>query len=255
MVKAKKIWGQHFLKDIEIAQRVISSLSLSNPFDSILEIGPGKGVLTGTLLKQFEDNFFAVEIDPEMNEYLLGKFPGLKGRLLHENFLKLDIPKYFEKSLAIIGNFPYNISSQIVFKALENRDQVAQVVGMFQKEMAKRIVAEPGKKDYGIISVFTRCYYESEFLFEVEESSFAPPPKVKSAVIRLIRNSTKQLDCDEILFKKVVKASFNKRRKKMRNSLKELIEDKKLLQHNIFDNRPEQMALEDFKMITQMITS
>ena len=255
MIKAKKIWGQHFLKDDLIAERVINSLTQSPRFEHVLEIGPGKGVLTGKLLEKYADNFHAIEIDSEMNEYLLSNYPMIKGRLLNENFLRFDLGKNFKGSLAIIGNFPYNISSQIIFKMLEYKDQVSQLVGMFQKEMAKRIVAEPGSKDYGIITVFAQCYYYPEYLFEVDEHAFAPPPKVKSAVIRLTRNEVQQMDCDEALFKKVVKASFNKRRKKMRNGLKELVLDKDLLQEPIFDNRPEQLSLDDFVKITNNIAA
>ena len=254
MVKAKKNWGQHFLKELEIAEKVVNGLSSSVNFDKVLEIGPGKGVLTGKLFETFGDRFYAIEVDPEMNAYLLAHYPGLKKNLLNMDVLQLDMGKYFTGNLAIIGNFPYNISSQIIFKALENKDQVVQLVGMFQKEMAKRIVANPGTKDYGIISVLTQCYYDREYLFEVDETAFTPPPKVKSAVIRLTRNKVTHLDCDETLFKRIVKSSFNKRRKKMRNGLKE-VAGKELLMHHIFDNRPEQLSLDDFVTITKMIAA
>lgn len=221
--------------------------------DYVVEVGPGMGVLTGRLLEKFGDRFFAIEIDSELFYYLKSKHPALNERLFNVDFLKVDLEKYFPGKVAIIGNFPYNISSQIVFKIIEHRNQVETMVGMFQKEMAKRIVSPPGSKDYGIISVFAQCYYKGEYLFEIPESAFHPPPKVKSAVIKLMRNEVEKLPCDEKLFSAIVKTGFNQRRKKLRNSLSRMINDKAILENQIFDLRPEQLSIKQFLFLTDLI--
>jgi len=253
MIKVKKIFGQHFLTDRLIAERIANSLSAGAHADHILEIGPGKGVLTQDLLNLYGDRFLAVEIDRDLVQHLLRRIPLLRAKLFNRDFLNFDIAKELPGSIAIIGNFPYNISSQIIFKVLENKEQVKEVVGMFQKEMADRIVSAQGSKKYGIISVLTQCYYDVEQLFDLEKEAFSPPPKIKSSVIRLIRNKTTTLDCDEKRYKQLVKTAFGKRRKKLRNSLSEMISDNDVLKLPIFDLRPEQLSIDQFVDLTKMI--
>ena len=238
-VRAKKALGQHFLTDLSIAQRIAEALlvpsgeekapealkNAPNPLPA-LEIGPGMGVLTQYLLQRPEVDLKMVEIDTESVNYLLVHFPQVEGRLMEADFLKLKLEKFFNGQFAVVGNFPYNISSQIFFKILDYKEQVPQVVCMIQKEVAERIAEKPGTKTYGILSVLLQAWYDIEYLFTVGEGAFNPPPKVKSAVIRLVRNSRKELGCDEGLFKTVVKTGFNQRRKTLRNSLKPLIRAK-----------------------------
>jgi 16S rRNA (adenine1518-N6/adenine1519-N6)-dimethyltransferase len=251
-VKAKKKLGQHFLKDQNIARKIVSSLTAEN-VDCVLEIGPGMGVLTQYLLNNQAYTTFVVEIDEESVEYLENNFPSLRDRIISDDFLQLDITRLFQKPFAVIGNFPYNISSQIFFKILENKNQIPEVVGMIQKEVAERIAAPPGSKTYGILSVLLQAFYQIEFLFKVSESVFVPPPKVKSAVIRLKRNNTAVLDCDEKLFFKVVKTAFNQRRKTLHNSLKSLISSP--LSNEILQKRPEQLSVEQFVTLTKLIAT
>lgn len=221
-VRAKKALGQHFLTDQRIARAIVDALG----FSPVLEIGPGMGVLTQYLLEREDIDLKLVEIDGESVEYLLTHFPGMQGRLLQADFLSLKLEKIFPESFAVIGNFPYNISSQIFFKILDYRDRIPEVVCMIQKEVAERIAEGPGSKTYGILSVLLQAWYDIEFLFGVGPGSFAPPPKVDSAVIRLTRNSRTALGCDESRFKAVVKTAFGQRRKTLRNSLKPLILEK-----------------------------
>jgi len=251
-VRAKKNLGQHFLKDKNIAQKIVDSLK-AEKLNKVLEIGPGMGVLTQFLLKSQSFETTVVEIDRESVDYLNAHFPELKDRIISHDFLRLNLHSYFNEPFAIIGNFPYNISSQIFFKVLEYRDQIPEVVGMLQKEVAERLAAPPGSKTYGILSVFLQAYYHIEYLFTVNEDVFSPPPKVKSGVIRLTRNQTGRLNCDEKLFTSLVKMAFNQRRKTMRNSLKSMINSDELKANPIFDQRPEQMSVDEFEMVTRLI--
>jgi 16S rRNA (adenine1518-N6/adenine1519-N6)-dimethyltransferase len=253
VVRAKKSLGQHFLKDQNIARKIVDSLNAEN-LTIVFEIGPGMGVLTRFLLEKENFTTIPVEIDPESVIYLEAAFPQLKTRLIQGDFLTLDLQTVTKEKLAIIGNFPYNISSQIFFKVIENREQVHEVVCMIQKEVAQRIACKPGSKEYGILSVLLQAYYQIDYLFTVHENVFAPPPKVKSGVIRLLRNSTRQLDCNENLFFKVVKASFNQRRKVLSNSLKGLTPglDK---EHPLLGKRPEQLSVNDFVELTNLVSA
>lgn len=252
-VRAKKHLGQHFLKDENIAKRIADSL-LGEV--SVLEIGPGMGVLTKYLnssdtVKALE----LVEIDSESVAYLNETYPELRQHIHGGDFLKMDLNAIFPQPYAIIGNFPYNISSQILFKILDNRNKINQVVGMFQKEVAERVVASSGSKTYGILSVLLSAYYTGEYLFTVDENVFSPPPKVKSAVIRLMRNSTTRLDCDEQLFVRLVKTAFNQRRKMLRSSLKPLNLSLANIEEPLLTKRAEQLTLEDFIHITKSINN
>jgi len=251
-VRAKKNLGQHFLKDKDIAQNIVESLRVTN-VNKVLEIGPGMGVLTQFLLQNQSYETSVVEIDRESVDYLNQHFPELKDRIISDDFLRLNLNKYFTEPFAIIGNFPYNISSQIFFKVLEYHNQIPEVVGMLQKEVAERLAAPPGSKTYGILSVFLQAYYDIEYLFTVDENLFVPPPKVKGGVIRLTRNKTEHLNCDEKLFKSVVKMAFNQRRKTMRNSLGSMIHNDELKANPIFNMRPEQMGVAEFEMIVRLI--
>lgn len=248
-VKPKKHLGQHFLNDPNIASKIINSLSYAN-YLKVLEIGPGMGVLTEFLLQKNIETFVS-EIDTESIEYLLIHYPQLKNRIVGD-FLKLNIPSLFNQSLAIIGNFPYNISSQIIFKILENKSWIPEMVGMFQKEVAERIVAVKGNKIYGILSVLTQAYYKTEYLFTVHEHVFIPPPKVKSAVIRLTRYRDAIEGIDNNLFIRIVKAGFNQRRKTLRNALKSLAIPEYLSNHNYLSLRAEQLSVDDFIKLTEM---
>jgi 16S rRNA (adenine1518-N6/adenine1519-N6)-dimethyltransferase len=252
IVRAKKNLGQHFLKDKDIALRIVESLQ-ADKVNKVLEIGPGMGVLTQFLLQNKSYETTVVEIDRESVEYINQHFPELKERIISDDFLRLNLHDYFTEPFAIIGNFPYNISSQIFFKVLEYRNQIPEVVGMLQKEVAERLAAPPGSKTYGILSVFLQAYYNIEYLFTVDQDQFIPPPKVKGGVIRITRNQKEHLNCDEKLFKSIVKMSFNQRRKTMRNSLKTMITSEELKANPIFDKRPEQMGVAEFELIVRMI--
>lgn len=250
-VRAKKYLGQHFLKDLEVARRIAESLELSEP-TSVLEIGPGTGVLTQFLLQNPNINLTAVELDSESVVYLRRHYPALK--LIEADFLKMDLKTLFPDKFSIIGNFPYNISSQIFFKMLENRDRIPCLVGMIQKEVAERMAAKHGSKTYGILSVLMQAFYTIDYLFTVHEHVFDPPPKVKSAVIRLTRNEVNELGCDEQLFKTVVKTAFNQRRKMMRNSLNPLVDKNHPMYADVlFDKRPEQLDIAAFIELTNRV--
>ena len=251
-VKAKKHLGQHFLTDETIAQKIADALSLRG-YDQVLEIGPGMGVLTKYLLKK-DALTHVIEIDTESVTYLKNHFPELTNRIIEEDFLKYDLTKVFKQEpFAIIGNFPYNISSQILFKMLEMRSQIPEFSGMFQKEVALRICSKEGSKVYGILSVLTQAFYEAIYLFTVPPSVFNPPPKVESGVILLRRKENFTLPCNEKLFFKVVKTAFQQRRKTLRNSLKTFNLSDNLKANTIFDKRPEQLTVTEFIELTKEI--
>ena len=249
-VQPKKNLGQHFLKDTAIARRIADSLT-GRGYNSVLEIGPGMGVLTGFLLERGFPDFRVIEIDNESVHYLHANFPALR-TIITGDFLSMDIDSYYPGKLAIIGNFPYNISTQILFKVLKHRDKVVEIAGMLQKEVAERICAGPGSKTYGILSVLIQAYYKAEYLFTVPEHVFSPPPKVKSGVIRLTRNDVQNLDCNEALFFRVVKACFNQRRKTLRNSVRSAFELRREDYHE-FGLRPEQLSVSQFVQLTSWI--
>jgi 16S rRNA (adenine1518-N6/adenine1519-N6)-dimethyltransferase len=249
-VYPKKSLGQHFLKDTAIARSIADTLT-GTGYGTVLEIGPGMGILTGYLLEKGFNDFRVIEIDNESVHYINEHFPELKN-VITGDFLSMDIDKYFSDKMAIIGNFPYNISTQIFFKVLKHRDKVVEIAGMLQKEVAERICAGPGSKTYGILSVLLQAFYKTEYLFTVPEHVFSPPPKVKSGVIRLIRNDIKNLDCDEALFLRVVKACFNQRRKTLRNSVRAAFELKRD-DYTEFGLRPEQLSVDQFVQLTRWI--
>lgn len=249
-VKPKKHLGQHFLIDEKISEQISNAISKSNKIN-LLEIGPGTGALTKFLLHENID-LISYELDVESITYLKNTFPTLI--VYNEDILKTDWTKIFKGNYSVTGNFPYNISSQILFKIYENRTIIDEMVGMFQKEVAERVCSGPGTKKYGILSVLIQAYYDAEYLFTVNEEVFNPPPKVKSGVIKITRNNIFKLDCDEKLFFRVVKAIFNQRRKMARNSLKSLLGDKKI-DHVLLTKRPEELSIENFTEITKMIES
>ena len=250
-VRPKKHLGQHFLTDLNIAQNIAGALT-GVDYQDVLEVGPGMGVLTQYLL-QTKHTIHAIELDNESVNYLNTNFTELEPNLIFGDFLKCNLAKEFPSPLAIIGNFPYNISSQILFKTIENRNQIPEFVGMFQKEVAERICEPPGTKAYGILSVLTQSFYDTEYLFNVNRFVFDPPPKVASAVLRLRRKETIDLNCDERLYFRVVKTAFQQRRKTLRNSLKTFSLSTNLKEDTIFGQRPEQLGVSDFVRITNLI--
>lgn len=252
-VRAKKSLGQHFLKDDRIAQRIVESLTLHGNYRHVLEIGPGMGILTQFLFPKKEYNTTLIELDRDSIAHLLKKFPDKASHIMEGDFLKLNLKDIFKDPLAIIGNFPYNISSQILFAVLDNKEMVPEVVGMFQKEVGVRIASQPGNKDYGILSVLMQAFYDVELLFLLDESDFAPPPKVKSAVLRFTRKENLKLDCDEILFKVVVKAAFNQRRKTLRNALSQFIDKSKSAEIPFLDLRAEALSWQQFVTLTSVL--
>ena len=252
-VRAKKALGQHFLTDQGIAMTIVDSLEAGG-VRNVLEIGPGMGVLTQYLLKRDDIDLKLVELDGESVEYLLTHFPGMQGKLSQMDYLKLDVHLLFPGEYRVIGNFPYNISSQIFFKILEDKDRVTEVVCMIQKEVADRIAEKPGTKTYGILSVLLQAWYDIDYIISVGSGAFCPPPKVQSAVIRLRRNGRSSLGCDERLFKMVVKTAFNQRRKTLRNALKPLITDAVDTNTPVFDLRAERLSVEDFVALTNLIS-
>lgn len=285
MVRPKKALGQHFLTDLSVAQKIADALVVesetvggatseagavpSGNTDAampVLEIGPGMGVLSQYLLEREDIDLKMIEIDRESVDYLLTHFPKASGRVIEGDFLKMNLSYFFPGTFAVIGNFPYNISSQIFFRIIDHKDSIPQVVCMIQKEVAERIAEQPGSKTYGILSVLLQAWYDIEYLSTVGEGAFNPPPKVKSAVIRLRRNSRTELGCDEKLFKTIVKTGFNQRRKTLRNSLKPLIADKAareawtpeqstdFLSNPVFELRPERLSVEDFIALTKLFS-
>jgi len=256
MVKPKKHLGQHFLKDLSVAQRIVGLLSGYQDYRQVLEIGPGTGVLTQYLASMDAYELWLSEVDLESIAYLQTYYPALQARILAEDFLKLALDIRFETPLAIIGNFPYNISSQIFFKILSHRQQVVEVVGMVQKEVGKRLAAPPGNKEYGILSVLLQAYYTVTYQFTVKPGVFHPPPKVDSGVITLQRNAVTQLPCDEKKFATVVKLGFNQRRKTLRNALKSLAIQEKLPAAHLYllDKRAEELSVADFVQLTQCLS-
>ncbi|MDR0865223.1 MAG: 16S rRNA (adenine(1518)-N(6)/adenine(1519)-N(6))-dimethyltransferase RsmA [Candidatus Symbiothrix sp.] len=253
-IRPKKSLGQHFLKDLSVAEKIAETVS-GYPELPVLEIGPGTGVLTQFLLRDKRD-LTVVELDTESVEYLKKHYPELAGRIIEADFLKMDLNTLFPKPFGVIGNYPYNISSQIFFKVLESKDKIPCCSGMLQKEVAERLASKPGKKAYGIITVLLQVWYDIEYLFTVEPEVFDPPPKVRSAVIRMTRNNRTELECSETLFKTVVKTAFNQRRKTMRNSLKALLgKGNAIFSDPVFDKRPEQLSVEEFIALTKQIAS
>ena len=248
-VRAKKHFGQHFLTDNNIAGRIVGALTFDG-YSSVLEIGPGTGVLSRMLLKMAIRELRAIEVDRESVDYLHKNLPDLN--LLSGDFLRFNMGEIPGGKLAIIGNFPYNISSQILFRVLDDRDRVIELVGMFQKEVAERISAPPGSKKYGILSVLLKVFYDIEYLFEVPPSAFNPPPKVTSAVVRLRRNDVLKQECDEKLFRRIVKSTFNQRRKMIRNSLGSVIDIREEM-NSLLSKRPEQLGVDEFTELTKWI--
>lgn len=285
LVRPKKALGQHFLTDLSVAQKIADALVVeletvggatseasavtngnTDAAMPVLEIGPGMGVLSQYLLEREDIDLKMIEIDRESVDYLLTHFPKASGRVIEGDFLKMNLSYFFPGTFAVIGNFPYNISSQIFFRIIDHKGSIPQVVCMIQKEVAERIAEQPGSKTYGILSVLLQAWYDIEYLFTVGEGAFNPPPKVKSAVIRLRRNSRTKLGCDEKLFKTIVKTGFNQRRKTLRNSLKPLIADKAareawtpeqstdFLSNPVFELRPERLSVEDFIALTKLFS-
>ena len=283
LVRPKKALGQHFLTDLSVAQKIADALVVDGVGGAVteagavtagntdaampvLEIGPGMGVLSQYLLEREDIDLKMIEIDRESVDYLLTHFPKASGRVIEGDFLKMNLSYFFPGTFAVIGNFPYNISSQIFFRIIDHKDSIPHVVCMIQKEVAERIAEQPGSKTYGILSVLLQAWYDIEYLFTVGEGAFNPPPKVKSAVIRLRRNSRTELGCDEKLFKTIVKTGFNQRRKTLRNSLKPLIADKAareawtpeqstdFLSNPVFELRPERLSVEDFIALTKLFS-
>lgn len=259
-VRAKKALGQHFLKDEGVARRIVDSFD-SKTYKNLLEIGPGTGVLSKYLVDMDDLNFKLIEIDDESVDYLLLHYPKVAKNLYNADFLKLDLKRIFPESFCVIGNFPYNISSQIFFKILDYKEDIPQVVCMIQKEVAQRIASAPGNKDFGILSVLLQAWYDIEYLFTVPPGAFLPPPKVNSAVIRLNRNNRTSLGCDETLFKKIVKGCFGQRRKTIRNSIKPILaelnqlQNENILQHPFLSMRPEQLGVEEFIELTKLVSN
>lgn len=250
-VRAKKALGQHFLTDQSIARRIVEALSPDGVRD-VLEIGPGMGVLSQYLLQREDVDLRMIEIDTESVEWLLVNLPGTRGKLIEGDFLKLDVSRFFSGNYRVIGNFPYNISSQIFFRILDDKDRIPEVVCMIQKEVADRIAEPPGNKTYGILSVLLQAWYDIDYVLSVGPGAFNPPPKVHSAVIRLRRNSRTDLGVDEKLFKTVVKTAFNQRRKTLRNALKPLMKEGGDYSAEVFDLRAEKLSVEDFIALTKM---
>ena len=250
-VRPKKHLGQHFLTDMEIAANITGLLSLHETYKQVLEIGPGMGILTDLLLKNPAFETFMIEVDEESVIFLKKKYPDAENRIIYGDFLKADLGKLFSEKFALIGNFPYNISSQILFKVLDYKEQIPEIVGMFQREVARRIASPPGNKDYGILSVLMQAYYTVEYCFTVQEDVFNPPPKVKSGVLRLRRNAVQKLECNEVLFKKIVKQGFHTRRKTLRNALKPMGFSADFYASPVLDKRAEQLDVAAFVRLTQ----
>lgn len=251
-IRAKKSLGQHFLRDLSIAQRIVDSLVPHQDYKTVLEIGPGMGVLTQYLLQNDAYETHVIEIDRDSVPYLKEHYPTLAPRVYEGDFLAWPLTNLTDQKVAIIGNLPYNISSQIFFRVMEQRDQVPEIVCMLQKEVAQRLASPPGNKAYGILSVYLQAFYDIEYLFNVPPTAFDPPPKVQSGVIRLLRNQTQQLACDEKLFFRVIKTGFNQRRKTLRNALKPL---GVTFNSPYLDLRAEQLSVEDFVALTKLVSA
>ena len=252
-VRAKKHLGQHFLTDKNICRKISDQYSMHHDCKRVLEIGPGMGALTEFLLKREELEVYVMDVDGESIEYLKQHYKQLENRIFEADFLRVDLKKYMgDEPFSVVGNFPYNISSQILFKCLDHRNQIPEIMGMFQKEVAERVAEKPGSKTYGILSVLLQAFYDIEYCFTVDEHVFNPPPKVKSGVIRCKRNERETLGCSESLFIQIVKMSFNQRRKTIRNSIKQLIKDKGF-DHPILNDRPERLSVEDFIFLTKEV--
>ena len=254
-VRAKKHLGQHFLKDEKVCERIADQYKSHNGCKMAIEIGPGMGALTKYLLRDKETQWWLLDVDGESVDYLKVNYPEVADRVVHADFLKIDVKKLVgEQPFAVVGNFPYNISSQILFRCIEYRDQIPEIMGMFQKEVAERVAEKPGTKKYGILSVLLQAFYDIEYCFTVDEHVFDPPPKVKSGVIRCTRNDVQKLDCDEKLFKTIVKMSFNQRRKTIRNSIKPLLTAGHP-ENEMLQLRPERLSVGQFVELTQFVQS
>ena len=251
-VRPKKGLGQHFLTDQNIARRIVEQLSPN--VETVVEVGAGMGVLTQYLAQEHPDRLYVIEIDKESITYLQQHYPSLGNHLVEGDFLKADLNAYGKQNMAVIGNFPYNISSQIFFHVLKHKELVVEVVGMLQKEMAERMAAKEGSKTYGILSVLMQAWYDIDYLFTVHENVFNPPPKVKSAVVKMRRNTVTDLGCDEKLFVHVVKQAFNQRRKTLRNSLRPILSPE-IIENEVFNQRPEQLSVQEFIALTNLIAS
>lgn len=252
-VRAKKKLGQHFLRNEDIAKKIVDGLTRTSEYKHVLEVGPGMGILTKYLIANPNYETHAIDIDKESIAYLKVNFPTLEKNIIDGDFLKLDFEKLFDGPFAVIGNFPYNISTEILFKVLDHKNRVPEVVGMFQKEVAERIAAKPKNKTYGITSVLLQAFYDIDYLFTVDSSEFIPPPRVQSAVIRLRRNEIQKLDCNEKLFIQVVKAGFNQRRKTLRNSIRAFKLKPEFLDHKYLTQRAEELSVNDFVALTNMV--
>jgi len=252
IVNSKKKFGQNFLKDISIANQIVSLISVEK-IKTIIEVGPGMGILTKEILKIDKINKKFIELDIECCDYLLNNFSEIKKDLINDDFLKFDIKKY-NPPITVIGNFPYNISSQILFKVFENKEIIYEMIGMFQYEVAERICSNKGTKKYGILSVLIQAFFSVELLIKIKPESFNPPPKVTSAVIR-IRKVRDNIDCDEILFKQIIKSAFNQRRKTLRNSLKSFKKIENIKEHSIFDKRAEELDVDDYIFLTNLLSN
>ena len=251
-VNPKKKFGQNFLKDISIANQIVSLISVEK-IKTIIEVGPGMGILTREILKIDKINKKFIELDIECCDYLLNNFSEIKKDLINDDFLKFDIKKY-NPPVTLIGNFPYNISSQILFKVFENKEIIYEMIGMFQYEVAERICSNKGTKKYGILSVLIQAFFSVELLIKIKPESFNPPPKVTSAVIR-IKKVRDNIDCDEILFKHIIKSAFNQRRKTLRNSLKSFKKIENIKEHSIFDKRAEELDVDDYIFLTNLLSN
>ncbi len=252
-VRAKKHLGQHFLKDKNVSKKIADQFKHHQGVTNAIEIGPGMGALTTFLLEDETTKLTVLDLDQDSIDYLQVHFPQLDGRIVYGDFLKLDLVKLMgSEPFAVLGNFPYNISSQILFKCIDYKDQIPEIMGMFQKEVAERVAEKPGTKTYGILSVLLQAYYDIEYCFTVDEHVFNPPPKVKSGVIRCVRNERKSLPCDEKLFKQVVKMSFNQRRKTIRNSIKAMIKEGHP-ENPMLQLRPERLGVEEFIELTNWV--
>ncbi|MFM2207488.1 MAG: Ribosomal small subunit methyltransferase [Bacteroidota bacterium] len=254
-VRAKKHLGQHFLNDLEAAASIVDALTGHHGYKEVLEIGPGTGVLSGFLFNRNEFKVTLLDIDKESVDYLHKTFPEHAGDIRYGDFLREDLSRLFSGEFAVIGNFPYNISSQILFKVLEHREHIPEVVGMFQKEVAERIASGPGNRDYGILSVFMQAYYDTELLFTLPEDAFTPPPKVKSAVLRFIRKENFELGCDRDAFFRTVKAAFNQRRKTLRNALSSLLPKDRMEGLPYLDLRAEALGWKQFTELTNAVSA